>query len=183
MVGNPAVFLDRDGVLNFSEVRNGKPYAPRFFSDFKIFPEVPAALQKLKSQGYLLIVVTNQPDIGNGLVDIDEIRAMHELLWRELPLTDIRVCPHTRSDECSCRKPKPGLLLQAASTHNIDMAKSIMFGDRYGDMQAGYAAGCRACVFIDRDYTEPCPNGLQVDHACSHISAAVDWVLASHERA
>jgi D-glycero-D-manno-heptose 1,7-bisphosphate phosphatase len=148
-----AVFLDRDGVLVRSEVRAGKPYAPRRLEDFRLLPGAAAAVRSLKMGGFLVIVVTNQPDIGNGLVDPGVVQAMHDRLKARAPVDDIRVCPHRQDEGCGCRKPKPGMLLDAAAQWNIDLAKSYMVGDRDGDIVAGREAGCYT-VFIRRNYAE-----------------------------
>lgn len=180
VTGCPAVFLDRDGVLNRSLVRDGKPYAPRNLSDFHILPEAAAALARLKAAGYLLVVVTNQPDIGNALVDPATVAAMHDLLRKALPIDDIRCCPHTREDGCACRKPRPGMLLDAAAEWNIDLAASAMIGDRAGDMAAGRAAGCGLCIFIDRGYAETGPD-IEADLIVRDLGDAVGWLLESQK--
>jgi len=149
-----AVFLDRDGVLNRSAVRNGKPFAPRRFEEFRLLPGVRSAVGSLKSRGLLIIVVTNQPDIGNGLVDVRDVEAMHARLRQRIDPDEIIVCPHRQADGCECRKPKPGMLLAAASRWGIDLARSFMIGDRSGDIVAGQRAGCYT-IFIQRGYHEP----------------------------
>ena len=131
-ISRPAVFLDRDGVINRSEVRDGKPYAPRRLQDFRLLPGVINAIYDLKQAGLLVIVVTNQPDIGNGFVDTGVIDAMHEKLRRVSSIDDILVCPHRQDAGCRCRKPKPGMLIKAAKKWKIDLKKSFMVGDRGG---------------------------------------------------
>jgi len=109
-----AVFLDRDGVLVVPEMRNGRSYAPRSIEAFRICPQAAEALARLKAAGYLLIVVTNQPDIGNGLVSVEVVNEMHRLMTQALPIDRIEMCPHSQSEGCNCRKPKPGMLINAA---------------------------------------------------------------------
>jgi D-glycero-D-manno-heptose 1,7-bisphosphate phosphatase len=152
-VVNKAVFLDRDGVINRALVRNGKPYAPRTLADFEILPGVVDTVQALKRAGYLMIVVTNQPDIGNGLVEAAVVEQMHAQLRAAMPIDEIYVCPHRQDEGCDCRKPKPGMLFSAKKLWNIAMEESYMVGDRYGDVQAGLAAGCTP-IFIDKNYIE-----------------------------
>ena len=152
-MANKAVFLDRDGVINRALVRDGKPYAPRSLEDFEILPDVAKAIQRLKAAGYLIFVVTNQPDIGNGLVDKAVIEQMHAQLYAALPITKIYMCPHRQDEGCECRKPRPGMLLAAQQEFDVDMGASYMVGDRYGDVQASLAAGCRP-IFIDKNYIE-----------------------------
>lgn len=148
-----AIFLDRDGVINESIVRDGKPHAPRALSEFVLFPGVETAVRKLKSAGFLIFVATNQPDIGNGLVSSEVVEQMHRQLLDTLPITKIYMCPHKQTDGCECRKPKPGMLLKAKEEFGLDMPSSFMVGDRYSDVCAGIAAGCTP-VFIDRNYVE-----------------------------
>jgi len=152
-----AVFLDRDGVINRSIVRNGRPYAPEAVDDFEILPGTVEALLAFKAAGAKLIVVTNQPDVGNGLVPRESIETMNRKLQVDLPVDDIRVCYHVNEDQCACRKPKPGMLHEAAQKFGIDLEQSVMIGDRWSDVEAGAAAGCRT-VFIDYGYEEIRPT-------------------------
>ncbi len=148
-----AVFLDRDGVLNRAYVKNGKPYAPRTFEDFVINDGAKLALTRLKERGYMCVVATNQPDVGKGIVERSLVEAMHMELMNSLPIDDIRVCYHRQDVGCDCRKPKPGMLLQAAVDLSIDLSNSFMIGDRWSDVAAGNAAGCKT-VFLDFGYGE-----------------------------
>ena len=170
-----AVFLDRDGVLNRSFVRDGKPYAPRVAKDFRLLPGVKDAVARLKAAGYLIIVVTNQPDVGNGLMPRSELVAMHERLRRRLPIDDIRACEHRQDAGCACRKPRPGMLVDAARLLGVDLRKSIMIGDRTGDVIAGQAVGCYT-VFINRRYREPAP--VSPDLTANSLPHAVHQILA-----
>ncbi len=126
----PAVFLDRDGVIVVPEFRDRRSFAPRRLGDFRLYPEAAASLKKLKQAGFLLAVVTNQPDVGNGLVDRSEVDAMHEIITHELPVDTIKACFHRQVDDCNCRKPKPGMILEAASELGVDLTKSFMVGAR-----------------------------------------------------
>lgn len=153
-----AVFLDRDGVINRSLVRAGKPYAPTQASEFELLPGVAAALTRLRQHGFLNIVVTNQPDIASGKQRREDLDALHQRLKIELAIDAIKVCCHVDADDCACRKPKPGLLLEAAQEFNIDLGNSFMVGDRWRDIAAGQRAGCKSCFFIDYGYTEKGPE-------------------------
>jgi D-glycero-D-manno-heptose 1,7-bisphosphate phosphatase len=154
-----AVFLDRDGVINRAVVRDGRPYPPRSLSELRILPGVREACRRIREAGYLLILVTNQPDIARGTADAREVSTMHDHLRRYLRLDDVKVCPHDDAADCACRKPKPGLLLEAARDWTIDLGASYFVGDRWRDIEAGNRAGCRA-MFIDYGYNERRPEGL-----------------------
>ncbi len=153
-----AVFLDRDGVINRSLVRDGKPYAPVHVSEFQLLPGVAQALRRLREGGFLNIVVTNQPDIATGKQRLEDLDALHNRLQAELAIDAIRVCTHTDANNCTCRKPKPGLLLAAASELDIDLGTSYMIGDRWRDVAAGQRAGCKTSFFIDYGYAEKRPE-------------------------
>ena len=167
------VFLDRDGVLNRSLYRNGRPYAPVLLEEFEIFPEAGPALSRLKARGFKLVVVTNQPDVGKGLVPREVVEAMHRRLAGELPLDAIKVSYGTREDD-PFRKPNPGMLLEAAGELGIDLARSFMVGDRWRDIDAGRAAGCRT-ILIGDGYGEV--GHIDCDHRCGSIAEAVAHIL------
>ena len=145
---NRAIFLDRDGVLNELVSRDGGRYSPRLVSDFQLFPDVPRAIQQLGEAGYLVVVVTNQPDISRGFLKPEVLDEMHQLLHTLCQVDAIYVCPHDDSDNCLCRKPLPGMLIQAGSDLSIDLNDSWMIGDRETDMQAGASAGL-SNIFIE----------------------------------
>jgi len=151
--GQRAVFLDRDGVLNRALVRNRKPYAPRHLGEFRLLPGAADAVRELKSVGFLIIVVTNQPDVGHGLTTPQTLAAMHARLSERLLLDAILVCPHRQDAGCACRKPKPGMIHQAKTDWGIDVRRSYLVGDRSTDIVAGRAAGLYT-VFLDRGYAE-----------------------------
>lgn len=150
-----AVFLDRDGVISRAIVRDGLPFAPGAVADFDILPEAPEACRRLKQAGFLLVVATNQPDVGRGSMKKEIVEAMHAKMLASVPVDRVEVCYHPGHGQsnCDCRKPKPGLLLNAARELNIDLAQSWMVGDRWRDVDCGHAAGCRT-IFIDRGYAE-----------------------------
>ena len=152
-----AVFLDRDGVINRARVVEGKSYPPASLEDFELLPGVEQAVNDLKMAGFLIIVVTNQPDVATGLQSKAIVESMHKKLGDWLPVDAIYVCYHTDEDDCLCRKPKPGMLEQAAHEFNIDLAQSFLVGDRWKDIEAGQRVGCR-CFFIDYAYQERKPE-------------------------
>jgi len=144
-------------VLNASVLREGKTYPPDSLAALKILPGVDEALSRLRAAGYLNIVVTNQPDVATGKQSIEVVEAMHDRLLRELPLDAVKVCYHTDDQKCDCRKPKAGMLLQAAKDHDIDLLRSFLVGDRWRDIAAGQAVGC-SCFFVDYGYDEKRPE-------------------------
>ena len=170
-----AVFLDRDGVLNAAILRNGRPYPPASLAEMTLLPEVEEACARLKQAGFLLIVVTNQPDIARGTANTDGIEAINRALTALLGLDEVCVCPHDDADACICRKPKPGLLLGAAHRWKIDLRNSFMVGDRWRDIEAGRAAGCRT-IFVDYGYSERQPEAP--DMIVPSLMAAVPKIIS-----
>jgi D-glycero-D-manno-heptose 1,7-bisphosphate phosphatase len=150
-----AVFLDRDGVINRALEREGQPYPPTTLAEFEILPGVPQACARLKAAGFLLVVVTNQPDVGRGTLRQEVVEALHEHMCRSLPLDRVEVCYHPGQgkSDCDCRKPRPGMVLRAARELGIALEKSWLVGDRWRDIDCGVAAGCRT-IFLDRGYRE-----------------------------
>jgi D-glycero-D-manno-heptose 1,7-bisphosphate phosphatase len=171
-----AVFLDRDGVINRALEREAKPYPPRSLAEFEILPEVPTACAKLKAAGFLLVVVTNQPDVGRGTLKQEIVETIHAEMCRRLPIDRVEVCYHhgQGASECDCRKPKPGMLLRAAKELGIDLAQSWMVGDRWRDIDCGHAAGCRT-IFIDRGYAEELRQ--KPDFSAGNLAGAADIIL------
>jgi D-glycero-D-manno-heptose 1,7-bisphosphate phosphatase len=172
-----AVFLDRDGVINRALERDGKPYPSASLSEFEIFPEVPEACRRLKRAGFLLVVATNQPDVGRGTLKQAAVEAIHAEMRRRLPLDRVEVCYHPGQglSDCDCRKPKPGMLLRAARELGIDRERSWMVGDRWRDVDCGHAAGCRT-IFIDRGYAEELKQ--QPDFRVKNLLEAAEIILA-----
>jgi len=174
-LNRPAVFLDRDGVINEAVVRAGKPYPPATVADVRIVPQAKEALERLRTEGFLLIVVSNQPDVGRGTQSRSEVDEINRLLRATLPLDEIVICPHDDTDGCACRKPKPGMIVNAARMHGIDLTRSFLIGDRWRDIDAGRRAGV-ATVFLDYGYDEPQPNP-PADFTTSDLQGAVSWIL------
>ena len=152
-----AVFLDRDGVINKAFVKNGLPFSPPSFSEFEILPGVKESINKISNMNFISLVVTNQPDVSRGKIEKKTVIKMNDYLKSEIRLNDIFVCYHDDHDNCKCRKPKPGLLLDASKKWNIDLKKSYLIGDRNKDIEAGKKAGCKT-IFIDYDYSEAKPS-------------------------
>jgi D-glycero-D-manno-heptose 1,7-bisphosphate phosphatase len=175
-----AVFLDRDGVLNHAIVRDGKPYPPASLAELEIVDTAAADLTRLKDRGFLLLVATNQPDVSRGTATLETIHTFHEAMRQTLPVDEFLVCPHDDRDACGCRKPLPGLLLEAQARYGIDPSRSFMVGDRWRDIDAGRAAGCRT-VLLDLNYRERGPS-LPPDATVGSLRDAVDWIVRTSER-
>jgi D-glycero-D-manno-heptose 1,7-bisphosphate phosphatase len=173
-----AVFLDRDGVINRALERDGKPYPPTSLSEFEILPEVSAACARLKAAGFLLVVATNQPDVGRGTLAKEVVEKIHTHMMTQLPIDRVKVCYHPGKglSDCQCRKPKPGLLLNAARELGIELAQSWMVGDRWRDIDCGRTAGCRT-IFIDRGYIEELKQ--QPDFRVKNLAEAAEIILAN----
>lgn len=152
-VSRRAVFLDRDGVLNATGLRDGVPVPPRSLDDFRLLSGVPESCASLRRAGWVLVVVSNQPDIARGTADAAEVERINARLRAEVPLDDIFICPHDDQDGCSCRKPGDGMLREAAQRWDIELSASFMVGDRWRDIEAGRRAGCRT-ILVDRGYDE-----------------------------
>ena len=169
-----AVFLDRDGVLNQALIRDGRPYPPSSADEMEVNPDAASALALLKGLGFLLLVVTNQPDVARGRQSRSTIESMHDILRAQLPLDGFFVCYHDDGDGCDCRKPKPGLMLQAARQHGIELNDSFLIGDRWRDVDAGASAGCRT-VWIDYGYAERGPS-KPPSAMVKSLSEAARWI-------
>jgi D-glycero-D-manno-heptose 1,7-bisphosphate phosphatase len=181
-----AIFLDRDGVLNHVVLSKNKPFPPATLEELIVFEDAPQALMILKKAGFLLIGATNQPDVARGKTPRNVVEAINLELITQLALDDIRVCYHDDKDCCACRKPLPGLLLQAAIEYNIDLSQSIMIGDRWKDIEAGKEAGCKT-IWLRNYYTEKAPPRPPDFIAVSLLEAA-QWIVnnktlrSHHER-
>ena len=171
-----AVFLDRDGVLNEVDVRDGTPHPPAGVEGLRLLPGVVEACHRLRDLGFVLVVVTNQPDIARGKQTRDEVDRMHDVLRGRLPLDEIVVCAHDDADDCPCRKPRPGMILDAAARLDLDLAASVCVGDRWRDVEAAKRAGVMA-IFVDRGYGERRPT--DADAVVASLPDAVE-VIESH---
>jgi D-glycero-D-manno-heptose 1,7-bisphosphate phosphatase len=170
-----AVLLDRDGVLNEPVVVAGRPLPPATVAGVVLTPGVEAACAALRARGLVLVVVTNQPDLARGTRDRAGVDAINAHLQRTLGLDDVLVCPHDDADGCRCRKPRPGLLLDAAGRWGLSLPDSVMVGDRWRDIEAGRNAGCRTVHVASTVYDEPAPAGA--DLVVGSLAEAVPWIL------
>lgn len=173
-----AVFLDRDGVLNAAIVKDGKPSPPTGLNEIIIPSDVPQALKMLKRAGFLLFGATNQPDVARGTTPRDLVETINQHLIQQLGLDDIRVCFHDDGDQCSCRKPLPGLLYTLATEYQIDLKNSFMIGDRWKDITAGQRAGCKT-IWLDHQYKEARPE-KPPNFTTTTLQQATDWIVNNY---
>ncbi len=169
-----AVFLDRDGVINRAPVRDGKPRPPESVAALEVLPGVAGALEQLKKAGFMLIVVTNQPDVARGATTREVVETIHARLIDTLPIDRFMVCYHDTADGCDCRKPRAGMLLACAKELQIDLSESYMVGDRWRDIEAGRRAGCRT-LFVDHGYSEEPPRDY--DFRVASLAEAASVIL------
>jgi len=172
----PAVFLDRDGVINRALTREGKPYPPSSLTEFDILPGVAEACDKLKQAGFLLVVATNQPDVGRGTLEQEIVETIHKHMQRALPIDRVEVCYHPGhgASECDCRKPRPGMLLRAARELGVDLTRSFMVGDRWRDIDCGHAAGVTT-ILVDYGYAEAMRKAPH--HRVANLTEAANLIL------
>ena len=150
---NKAVFFDRDGVINKPIILKKKPYAPKSLDEFQIYKYVSSCIKTLKKAGFFTFIVTNQPDVGNNLVDIRVVEEMNKIIQDKLEIDEIFTCYHSQIANCKCRKPSPYFIKNASKKYEINLKNSYMIGDRISDIKSGINAGCKT-IFIDRKYEE-----------------------------
>ena len=169
-----AVFLDRDGVLNRTFVRGGVSHPPDCLEEFELLPGVVTAARRLTSAGFVLVVVTNQPDVARGRQTRQRVEQLNDVVRRELPVLEVVTCFHDTADGCPCRKPKPGMLLEAARRWRLDLGRSFMVGDRWSDVVAGQAAGC-VSILVETPHSgrERC----RPDHCVGDLGEAAGWII------
>jgi len=167
-----AVFLDRDGVINKIVFREGQPESPRSLEEFVMNDGIRETARKLKDAGFRVIVVSNQPDVARGRMTQGTLDLMNQRIACEIPVDDIYVCPHDDSQQCTCRKPKPGMLMKAALEWNIDLSSSFMIGDTWKDMEAGKAAGCKT-ILLNTAYN----RDIQSDFSVKSLKEAADLII------
>lgn len=174
-----AVFLDRDGVIN-RKAPTEKDYVTRW-EEMEILPGVANAIVRLNRAGFLVIVVTNQRAVAKGLITTAQLESIHHRMCQHLAREGARIvavyyCPHELEPPCACRKPQTGMLLQAARTHNIDLASSWMVGDSAMDVEAGKRAGCRTVRVVS---VAKSTDG-NADVVAPSLIAAIPKILAFH---
>ena len=152
-----AVFLDRDGVINKAFIKDGLPTSPNSLDELEILPGVKESVLRLKKLNFVCLIVTNQPDVTRGKINKNTVIKMNNFLQKEIKLDDFFVCYHDDVDNCECRKPKPGLLLQASKKWDVNLKKSFIIGDRWRDIQAGEKVGCKT-IFLEYNYIDIKPK-------------------------
>jgi D-glycero-D-manno-heptose 1,7-bisphosphate phosphatase len=179
---HPAVFLDRDGVI----IENRDAYV-RSWADVEIYPQALSALARLSTSRFKIIIVTNQSAVGRGIISLEAAEAINRQLVHEIERTGGRVdgvfmCPHAPSDGCQCRKPLPGLLIQAANVLQLDLTASYLIGDAITDIQAGQAAGVHQAILVHtgRGYSQashPKTSLLKPFLTCNSLEEALNCLL------
>ena len=152
-----AVFLDRDGVINRAFIKDGLPTSTNSLDELEILPGVKESVLRLKKLNFVCLVVTNQPDVTRGKINKNTVIEINNFLLKEIKLDDFFVCYHDDKDNCDCRKPKPGLLLQASKKWDVNLKKSFIVGDRWRDIQAGEKVGCKT-IFLEYNYKDIKPK-------------------------
>ena len=167
-----AVFFDRDGVINKVVFRDGLPGSPRSLEEFVFNDGIHETVRKLKDYGFKIIVISNQPDLARGEITKGILDLMMQRMRREIPMDDVYICPHDDHHQCSCRKPKPGMLIQAANRWNIDLKRSFLIGDTWKDVEAGKAAGSKT-ILLDTPYNRDAQSDIRV----KSLSEAADFII------
>jgi D-glycero-D-manno-heptose 1,7-bisphosphate phosphatase len=141
-----AVFIERDGILNEAKAGPRHQITPLVLEEYRVNTKVKGLIRALKSNGFVLIVTTNQPGLSRGYQSRRELDRMHELLRRTFPLDDILICPHDEADQCPCRKPRPGLFIEAAFKWHLNLDHSFVISDKWQDAEAARTAGCTSLL-------------------------------------
>ncbi len=175
---NMAVFLDRDGVINEIVFHDSdKPSSPWRFEEFRLVPGIKKPLEELSSMGFYLFIVSNQPDQSRGYIEAGTTEKINKTIYDSLPIDDIATCPHDDRHNCSCRKPKPGMLLDLSKKWDIDLKRSFLIGDNWKDMEAGKAAGC-VTLLLDKPYNQ----AVKADHRVETLEDAVEIINSIREK-
>ena len=173
MKKNKAIFLDRDGVINFPIIKNNQPFSPRKLKEFKIYKDFKL-LKKFRKVFYL-IVVTNQPDIKNRKLSQKKLNIFHQKINEIVKIDKFYICKHTDDDKCECRKPKTKFFFDAKKKFKLKLNKSYFIGDRWKDMKAGNKIKCKN-IFIDRKYSETQKNSFKYDYKCNSFKEAIKFI-------
>ena len=170
-----AVFIERDGVLNQVKVDRQHQVSPQTLEEFKVNPEAVTLLKKLKAAGLMLIATTNQPGISRGYLSRRELDRMHDTLRRAAGLDDIMICPHDEPDRCSCRKPKPGMLIEAGYKWHLDLSRCFVISDKWQDAEAAWAVGSTSLLLQSQWI-----KSVHHDFLLPNLPTVVDKILQLH---
>ena len=176
------VFLDRDGVIN----RDSPDYI-KSWSEFEFLPGSLEAIQRLTAESFAIIVITNQSAIGRKLISKKQLENMHRLMVKNVRshggrIDDIFYCPHVPADDCTCRKPKPGMIHSAIHAYRLDAASSIMIGDSVRDIACARNAGCGRAILVRTGYGIEAEKrltreGISADYIANDLYDAVRWII------
>lgn len=175
-----AVFLDRDGVINADRddyVKNT--------GELVVYPFAPTAIKRLNEGGWAVFVVSNQQGIGKGIIAEDDLAGIEREIERQVraaggTIVEFYYCRHLASEDCDCRKPRPGLILQAAAEHGIELSKSVLVGDSERDIIAGRTAGCRTVLVLTGKLDRRSAERLECkpDFVADNLAEAAEWILS-----
>ncbi len=175
MTGRPLAFLDRDGTLIRSSTDGAGPVPRHAADDIEFLPGVVGGCRRLKGAGFGLVLVTNQPDVARGTVSRSIVEQMNDRIGDQLGLDLLVACFHDDADDCHCRKPRPGMLIDGARMMNATLSRAcVLVGDRWRDVDAGRAAGVTT-VFLDHGYTES--KAIAADYSAASFSDCVQWII------
>lgn len=181
MIPQPAIFVDRDGVIN----RNRQDYV-KSWAEFEFLPGAIEGLRRLSELGWPIIVVSNQSAVGRGVVEPQVVEEIHARMVAAIRraggrVDDVLYCPHAPEEHCDCRKPQAGLFHQAAERHNIDLSRSYMIGDAACDVEAARAAGCKPVVVRSGRWAEQAAELraylLDIQHVAAGLAEGADWII------
>jgi D-glycero-D-manno-heptose 1,7-bisphosphate phosphatase len=173
-----AAFIERDGLLNRVRIQHDLPVTPIRLEDFHVQPEAAPLVRNLQNAGFLVIATTNQPGLSTGELSRRELDLMHAILLKKLNLDDIMVCPHDEADGCPCRKPKPGLLIEAGFKWHVDLDRSVVISDKWPDAEAARIAGCTS-ILVDSPWNGPGHHDFKVPTLKAAVSKALTLTKAS----
>ena len=170
---NKAVFLDRDGVINHIVYHKevNKPSSPWNIQEFKLIEHIEKPLKDLKNMGFLLFIISNQPDIPRGNIKKGTTEEINKIIYKKYPIKEIMVCSHDDKDNCNCRKPKPGMIFELSGKYNVDLEKSFLIGDSWKDMEAGENAGIKS-ILIEWDYNKE----VKAEYRVGNLKSAVKLI-------
>jgi len=167
-----AAFIERDGLLNQIRIEHEAAVTPGCLEDFKIQSNAAPLVSELRAAGYVVIATSNQPGLSTGDLSRRELDIMHEILLRKLELDDIMICPHDEADCCPCRKPKPGLLIEAGFKWHVDLDRSVSISDKWQDAEAARIAGCTS-ILIESPWNGPGHHDFKVSSFEDAVQKAV----------